>query len=175
VAILTLAEAKQALNIVDSDSDDVLTDILNATIEYLDDTCGPSVPTPTTDVVEGNRCIVLKTRPVISLTSVTGERIGALTVSDLRVSESGLIQAKYGTTAISPDWYTVVYSAGRATVPDGIKQAAKVIVRHMFQEFRGPTRRPGQGEDVTATGSGFAVPNRALEMMRPHMRRLRVA
>lgn len=62
------------------------------------------------------------------------------------------------------------YSAGRPTVTECIRMGSKAILKHLYGMERG-----GQGgsaigqadEETTQTPFGFAVPNRALEMMAP--------
>jgi hypothetical protein len=70
--------------------------------------------------------------------------------------------------------YVWQYQAGRAVIPAGIYEAAKITLKHLYAVERGPggggTQAGGYGESeaaATATPFGFAVPNRAIEMLDP--------
>jgi hypothetical protein len=69
--------------------------------------------------------------------------------------------------------YAWQYSAGRVIIPAGIYEAAKVILKHLYAVERGGQAGGTQaayGEsETTMTPLGFAIPNRAFEMMRPQM------
>jgi hypothetical protein len=67
--------------------------------------------------------------------------------------------------------YVWQYRAGRVIIPNAIYEAAKVILEHLFQIKRGGTgaQDVAAGESVTTLpGFGFAVPNRALELLVPY-------
>lgn len=173
MALLTVAEAKTALNITAATYDAELQDYVDGAIAAVEFICGYSAATSVTDVIAvSGDAIALRQTPVISLTSVTGDLCGALTVSDLRVdANSGVVRAKASVSPIAPDTYTVVYSAGRATVPVAMKQAAKVIVKHQWSTQRAPAARQPVNTDATfVPGLGYAIPNAALQMLAPYDR-----
>ena len=70
--------------------------------------------------------------------------------------------------------YLWQYSAGYSIIPDGIRYAAMVTLRHLFAIERGGAAAVAAGAAVasadaetTMTPFGFAVPNRALESLAP--------
>lgn len=68
--------------------------------------------------------------------------------------------------------YAWQYSAGRLIIPANIYEASKIILKHLFAVERGgqaggTQAAYGQSEaGVTQTPFGFAIPNRAIELMR---------
>lgn len=67
--------------------------------------------------------------------------------------------------------YVWQYQAGRAVIPFGIYDAAKVILEHLYQVYRGGVgaQDVAAGESVTVLpGFGFAIPNRAMELLAPY-------
>lgn len=168
MALVTEAEAKQFLNITNEDPD--LADMLAAAIEAVDYLCGPSVAETVTETVQGYGALVLRTTPVVSLTSVTGMSVGALTVANLWVDgNSGVVRPRGTAATIYDDWYEVVYSAGRSAVPDAVKLGCKIILKHQYDLKRG-AGRPGAGASDTTMVAGYAIPNRALQIMDPYLR-----
>jgi len=71
--------------------------------------------------------------------------------------------------------YIWQYTAGRPIVPWNIYEASKVILKHLYAVERGgqpagTQAAYGQSEaGVTMTPFGFAIPNRAIQLMRPSM------
>lgn len=67
--------------------------------------------------------------------------------------------------------FAVTYWAGRKVIPWGIYEAAKIVLKHLWAVERGGSASGavayGESETV-ATGFGFAVPNRAVELLEPH-------
>jgi len=175
VAILSLSEAKQSLNIDVPDFDDELADYIAAAQECVDFLCGPSEATTVTETIRNNgQQLLLRTAPVLSLTSVTGQQYGAYVVGNLFLrKEAGIVGVSYGKPLLYNDWYTVVYSAGRASTPASIKQGVKIILAHQWRTRRGGNLRPNLAgaDDVSQVpGLGYAIPNRALQILDPYLR-----
>ena len=69
-----------------------------------------------------------------------------------------------------PFWngpYDISYTAGRPIVPTNIMIAARIILRHLWSLYRGGAGANSQGyaaDDVTMM-YGYAIPNRALEIL----------
>lgn len=170
--LLTLAEAKTALNITVATYDTELQDYIDGAIATVEFICGPSASTNATEVVQGAGALVLSNRPVLTLTSVTGDLAGARDVAYLRFdANSGVVRAKATVTPLLDDWYTVVYTYGRASIPAAMKQAAKVILKHQWSTQRGPTaKQPVNTDGTFVPGLGYAVPNAALQMLAPYDR-----
>lgn len=116
--------------------------------------------------------LVLRSTPVISLTSVatadggTTWGVGTLNV----VPDSGLVTGLHGLeTVVFYGNVCVTYVAGRTVIPGNYLLAARIIVQHLWETQRGQTRTgtwPGAQEDSVAVfGMGYAIPNRALQLL----------
>ncbi len=174
MSVLTLALAKAHLNIAASvlTHDDELQTFIDAAEAAIAKKCGPLASTATTQrVASGDWCLIVDTLPAISLTSVTPVGGSALTVGDLMVSSSGVIEYTAGGSFGSP-WYDVVYAAGRTTCPADLLMAVKELVRHMFETQRGGTSRPGSRASSetanTITGAAYMFPFRVAQLIAPH-------
>ena len=133
MTLLTLAEAKTALNITVTTYDTELQDYIDGTIAAVEYLCGPTSSTGATEVIHGAGALVLTNTPVLTVTSVTGDLVGARDMTYIRFdADSGVVRAKASVIPLLPDWYTVVYTYGRSSVPAAMKQAAKVILKHQW-------------------------------------------
>jgi hypothetical protein len=104
---------------------------------------------------------------VISLTSVTDVAGSTLTTSDLHVTADGVVSwgLVLGGWFGSP-WYTVVYQAGRATLPDDLKLAVLEMVRHKWTVSQ---RAPGSASADMIPGGAYSFPYSVNELIAPHM------
>lgn len=116
--------------------------------------------------------LLLRTTPVISLQSVqTVDGGTSWAVADLHLTPAtGLVVGKSGMGTISfLGNIQAVYVAGRTVVPANFTLAARIIVQHLWETTRGNPRTgpwPGGQEDTTQIfGMGFAIPNRALQLL----------
>ena len=67
--------------------------------------------------------------------------------------------------------YAVTWYTGRKIIPWGIYEGSKIALKHVWAVERGgvSSGAAGYGEsETTVTGFGFAVPNRAIELLTPH-------
>lgn len=172
MSALTVEQAKTHLNIPAATTtyDTELQAFIDAAEAAIGSKCGPLAATATTETATAvGGSMPLASPPAISLTSVTPVDGGtALTVSDLRLSGSA------GVVYDVPDGtYTVVYSAGRESVPADLLMAVKELVRHLWDTQRGPTRRPGSNTSETTAntipGAAYLMPFRVAELIAPHM------
>ncbi|MBZ6250388.1 phage gp6-like head-tail connector protein [Streptomyces olivaceus] len=177
MALLTLAEAKAQLNIT-SDTDDIeLTAYIEAVGPVVERFVGPVEPrevAETQDVArDGARLLVLRTLPVMELTSVTPLLAGATGYDVDRLlldGDTGVVRRADGGWLRGP--LRVTYQAGRATVPATINLAARILVQHLWRTQnagRGPVI--AGGDDMAAEpvpGFGYAVPNRVLQLLEPY-------
>jgi hypothetical protein len=178
VTLLTLAEAKTSLNITSATYDSELQDYIDGTIAAVEYLCGPSASTAATEVLHGVGALVLTNTPVLTLTSITGDLMGVRDLTYIRFdADTGVVRAKANVIPLLPDWYTVVYTYGRASVPVALKQAAKVILKHQWSTQRGPSSRPsdvdappGSANRTMIPGLGYALPNAALQMLAEYQR-----
>jgi hypothetical protein len=171
--VISLAVAKRHLNITSTTDDEEIRGWLAAVTEVIEAKVGPVVVKTITDERhDGNgRSLWLRQTPVVSLTTVapwltTGT---TYTVADLRLSpDSGRVERKDG-LCFTGGPFAVSYKAGRPVIGENISQAAAIILKHLWETQRGAAGLPLQGLDDTTLipGMGFAVPNRALELLAP--------
>ncbi|MEV5607012.1 hypothetical protein [Streptomyces sp. NPDC052225] len=174
-AILSLADAKQHLNIASSRDDDEIRFWSEAATRAVEFFVGPVV---VRQVVEEHHdrqatALVLRQTPVIELTAVEAIGAGAASyaVQDLVVDlVTGVIARHDGGLLRGPLRFT--YTAGRRVVDTNITAGARIILEHLWRTQR-PSRGglAGGGEDYSVTepipGLGYAVPNRALQLLEP--------
>jgi hypothetical protein len=171
--VISLAVAKKHLNITSTTDDEEIRSWLAAVTEVIENKVGPVVVRTVTDERhDGNgRSLWLRNTPAISLTTVLPWLTSGTTyaAADLRLSpESGRVERKDG-LPFTGGPFAVTYRAGRAIIGENISQAAAVILKHLWETQRGPQLPSLQGQDDTTLipGMGFAVPNRALELLAP--------
>lgn len=186
--IISLADVKQQLNITATTFDDELRSYIvgaTAAIErhlnecvirrtiveekYLTDYAyglGQSYGQPAAWGTPARK-VALDKRPAIALVSVSRvDGTFSYDITGLHLNSSGIIDVMFGT----PLWghLTFTYTAGYVTIPGDFTLAARIIVQHLWQTQRGNTGwpKPGGMDDSLATaGLGFAIPNRALELL----------
>lgn len=176
MSALKLADAKAHLNITTTDDDGELQGVIDSAEAALAELVGPLTPTATTSrVLGGGPYLVLPVSPAIELASVTPHLGTALTLTDLWLeTRTGVVTQNSG-AGFPVRHYTVVYSAGRTSVPDDLTMAVKELVRHMWSTQRGVTRRPGSAASDSASntlpGAAHILPFRVTELLGPHMQK----
>lgn len=177
MTLLTLQNAKDQLNISDNNSDVELQSFVDSVVSSIEFHCGPVDSQTITEELDGERVIVTGQVPVLSVTSVTSIWPSGPTWT----TAAGQLHFDPDTGVIRRsdrfDFYlgpfTVVYQAGRSSVPASLNLAARIIVQHLWQTQRGPTGRPGlgaQNDTQQLPGWGYAIPNRAVALMEPFAR-----
>lgn len=169
-----------------------------AITEWVEYTCGTVVTRQVTEIVRAQgRVLTLGKAPVRTdlgtvlnpanrrdgsttngLVSITPELTYGFMypLDDLMVhGEEGIVRHFAGLPFFySGDPYAqfiVTYWAGRKIIPWGITEASKIALKHLWAVERGSagSGAAGYGESETiTTGFGFAVPNRAVELLTPH-------
>ena len=172
---LAAAKAKLDIPMTSTSVDDELREFIEATTQCVEYFVGAVVRRTVQQVVQGGRySVVLHTRPVLSVTSIVGIQPWQMpiNVSALDIdTATGIVRR----TDILPFWqgeYRATYIAGRTAVPANVSLAAKLILQHMWRTNYGATRGLtgiGGGEDFAVTeqvpGLGYAIPNRALQLL----------
>lgn len=174
--ILSLSTAKAALNMSSSSTadDEELRSLIEAVTRVIEDYRGEVIArrTVTEKITPSSwRRLLLSYVPVISVTSVTRAVDGfTWSPTDLTIADPAVGYVDAALTA--PAFYgelTVTYVAGQAIVPANYTEAAKIIVQHLWQTQRMPNLGPptpfSEGTTLTPSGLGFAVPNRAVELL----------
>jgi hypothetical protein len=182
MSIVTLAQAKEQLNIDPDDTtdDDELQEYVDAVTavveEYKHEVTEQRAITDEIEVHgcgggwRGGRRFRLWSAPVISLTSIVSwDGTTTWDVSQMRVSSSGLVRVMAGLPVSG--LVDVTYQAGYATVPDKYVRGALVILQHTWETQRGGGTMSsgviGPEEVRVRTVSAFTVPNKAKEWLGP--------
>lgn len=191
--VLTLAEAKIAVNLTETTAEDAkLARWVTAVSERLDDLVGPVVRRTVTDQLEGGDCSVfLSTYPVTSVTSVKEyDRYGTETVltaetltvkpgdgyrtkpysADPTLLGNELERRVNGGTWLFAQDVLVEYTAGRvantATVGEKFKQAAALMLKNVWPSTEDATRQVDE-YDVPALSYPKFMVSKAVRDMFP--------
>jgi hypothetical protein len=171
--LMSLADAKRALNKSPSITvdDEEIRDLMEATTlvveEHLNEVVPPRVVTQRIDAYGQDR-LLLKA-PVISLTSITrvAPSAGTYPVGSLVVNKPFGFVDSYGQPFFGA--LDVVYRAGYVLPPANYVEAAKVTLKHLWQEQQqagvGPSSPFTDQEFAVPSGSFFALPPRAIELL----------
>lgn len=173
MSVLTVSEVKEHLNITAGTWDDELAGTIDAAEAAIARAVGPLESATVTSSVRGvGGSMVLPVRPVISLTSLTPYQGTPIDTAGVYLDgEAGVIEMVTG------EWFanvrhTVVYVAGRATLPADLAMAVKELVKVMWGSQRGGSKRPGTGQSEaysnTLAGSADAFPYSVERLIRPH-------
>lgn len=174
-AMISLADAKRQVNIpadVTRDDDEVREWAVSAT-RAVENFVGPVVQRTVTAIVTGgSTALVLPTTPVIAVTAI--EPVTTVQQSvDVAVlaadPDTGVVDRTDG-LAFPPGRYRMTYTAGRTVITANISKAAALIFQHLWRTQRGGSRAgTGGGDDYSVTepipGLGYAIPNRALQLL----------
>ncbi len=173
--ILSLADAKRHLNQRTSVDDDEVRFWNEATTRCIEFFTGPVIPRAFTELHRERQqsSLVLMRTPVVAITAVEQLRVGgpAYDVGNLVVDQdTGRVSLAGGGYLRGPLRFT--YTAGRMVVAANIQGAARIILQHLWrtQLAQGRGGLPG-GTDYSVTepipGLGYAIPNRAVQLLEP--------
>lgn len=172
--IISFETAKAHLNITAATTtdDEELRGYIEAATEVVERHTGKTVVRRTITehhTVSGASMLWLDHRPVLALTSVaTYDAVTTWNVPDLHLDDDlGLITVTAGSTLTGH--VVVTYVAGMQIVPSNYRLAAGIIVQHLWQTQRGTRGGPRVGgmDDTATVIMGYAIPNRALELLGP--------
>ena len=176
--ILSLKDAKQHLNLslADTSEDDEIRFWNNATTTAVDYFTGPGVVRTVTEDHDAGvaEALALRRPPVLEVTAVEPLRGGGTSYDPDHLNVDGpvgIVSRKDGGLLRGP--LRVTYRAGRLIVAENISGAARIILQHLWATQR-PTRGgglPGARDDFSVTepipGLGYAIPNRAVQLLNP--------
>lgn len=177
MALLSLDDAKQQLNIDTNTQDSELQAYIEGITAAIEAHVGPvenrSV-TETHDVpTSGARVLVLRQTPAVSLTSVTPVLTNGTQydVASLDLDgATGTVRRLDGGRLYGP--LRFIYVAGRGVVPPTINLAARIMLQHLYRTQYGASRGMstiGGGDDFSVNepvpGWGYAIPNRVLQLL----------
>jgi hypothetical protein len=170
--IVSLADAKRALNmdLTDTSNDEELRSMIEAITGVVEEIRDETIVRRT--FVEriyphGQRRWLLKHHPVLTLTSVVREvDVYTWAPSDVTITDAAI--GEIGAGLYAPWLYgelTVTYVVGWSAVPAQYVEAAKIILRHLFSVQRISAFGSRASGDDTTVVAGFAIPNRAIELL----------
>lgn len=180
MALLTLDEAKDQLDITTSSHDTELQAYVEGVTAAIEAHVGPvenrSV-TETHDVPAcGARVLVLRQTPAVSLASAVPVLTGGIAydVAGLDLDgPTGTVRRLDGGRLYGP--LRITYTAGRGVVPATITLAARIMVQHLWRTQYGASRglsSIGGADDFSVNepvaGWGYAIPNRVLQLLEPY-------
>jgi len=181
VRVISLQDAKDMLNIpqstvtYDAELSEWIASI-EAGLERF--TGGPVVNRVVTaeraEMMSYQTVIAVRQRPLVSVTSIMAASGSNIDISGgLKLdANAGLIRRPLGLPFYGPffQWLPevyVTYVAGWGTsVPPAFTSFARIVLKNLWEPQRGPVAMPMGGADtVTPPWLGFAIPNRALELL----------
>ncbi|MER5601516.1 hypothetical protein [Streptomyces sp. NPDC002265] len=170
--ILSFLEAKRHLKKTDTRDDDEIRDWNEACTRAVEQFVGPvAMRTVVEDArFTSARAVALTLVPAVELTSVAALVTGGTSydVDDLHLDgTTGLVTRLDGGTLYGPLRFT--YVVGRSIVTANIRGAARIILQHLWRTRQGPGRPQRGTDDYDVTepipGLGFAIPNRAMQLL----------
>lgn len=177
MALLTLAEAKDQLNITTDTNDLELQVYIDALGPVIERYVGPVEIRTVTETVDSNGLRLALTQvPALSLTSLTPVLTGGLAIAADEVvldGDAGVLRRRDGDAFAGGPW-DAVYEAGRDVVSPTINLAARMLLQHLWRTQLAPARGglAGGSSDYSVSdpipGFGYAVPNRVLQLLEPY-------
>lgn len=164
---VSLAEAKNYLNITSSNSDEEIRRFLLVAVAAVERQLRGRVlrPREFTEVVAGRgRVAVLPHLPVSAVESVTEDGKTVDTAGYRLRSATGVLER----LPVGRRWedpVEVTYTAGSNRVPADLVQACLEMLRHLWTTQRGALPMDA---GVPRPGSGYSIPNRVMELIEPH-------
>lgn len=168
--IISLADAKSSLNVPSGTrvNDDELRLYIAAATQVIEDIVGTMLTMTVTETFDGGTRSLLLAQVPSAITSVTVN--GTATTNYVANLSSGIIFAGSQTTPwIFQEGYqnvVVTYATGVQQIPPNIILAAREEVRFLYQigQQGGRPSLGGTPPDLSWTPSGFAVPQRVIEL-----------
>lgn len=165
--LMSLADAKEQLNISSTRHDAELRSFIEAVTEIVERFVGSIARRVRVERHSGGGVIVVDHPPILSVTSVEAVLDGAVDedVDDLAVAQQlGIISRIDGAAIAGP--VDVTYVAGRTSVAAHHRQAGAIILQHLWDTQRGTMGGPRiAGMDTPMPGSTYSIPRRALDLL----------
>lgn len=176
--LFSLADAKKHLNILASSTsdDDEIRDWNAATTMVVEHFVGPVAKRSVTErhTFSTASVRVLRQIPALALVSLVPILSNGVSYDpdDLDLDgDTGMVQRLDGGRLDGP--LRITYTAGRTAIRPNISSAGRIILQHLWRTQRGGARGSvlAGSEDYSVSepipGLGYAVPNRALELLEP--------
>lgn len=168
MSTVTLAEAKNYLNITTGDNDAKFQMFIDRAEAAIETQVGPLAVKSVTEWVDSyGLALWLSYLPVVSLTSVTSIEGTAVLTNQLTVLDGGRVeytQRRYFTSRL----YNVVYQAGWAVLPDDLKMAVLEMTGYLIQTQRGAGAMPSEGQPNFTPVSAYLFPPQVEQILASH-------
>jgi hypothetical protein len=169
----TLTDVKAHTNVSSSVNDDELVTMLDAAEDVVRSLVGSFAAATVTERVTVAAGTVILSRPpagAVTLTYADGTAVAGFTVS----TAAGLL---YDVPAANGAVLTASYPVGGGVVPAAVELATVIITAHLWETQRGTASpSPLSPDDAGPSfGAGFALPNRARDLLAPYIRSAQVA
>jgi len=170
MSVLGLPEVKAHLNITVATYDAELQAFIDACEVMVAEKVGPLTSTATTERVSGGGCgLVLRTTPVVSLTSVTPVNGSAYSLTLLNVDKSaGVIEWLSG-ARFQTGWYDVVFQSGRATVSEDLKLGIKDLIRDNWAHSQRGARPARAADEALPPWASITFSTAVMQKLSPHI------
>ena len=171
--LVSLEDVKKQLNMTATTDDEELRRFLEAATQVVERHVGRAVVRrEITEERLADGCLILNWPPVLSVSSVSRvDGSATWAPADLHTTSSGIVRSLNGVALTG--LVAATYTAGMAIIPANYALAAMIIVQHLWQTQRGTAGSPGVGGLETPgagfTSFGYAIPNRAMELLGPSM------
>lgn len=179
IDLVSLDDMKQHLDMTGTDEDAELKSFIASGTAVVEDYVGIIVPKTYVERHSAGPYLTMFHGPVLSVTAVEGFLAplavplsgGQLVLDGER---SRIYRADGGEFNEGP--YRVTYIAGRTTITENYRMAARIIIAHMWRTQRGSMSRlsrfPSSSGDEPGTPVGitYSVPRKALELLRDERR-----
>lgn len=174
--LVSLADARSMLKLATANviGDEQLRLYLGSVTAIVEDVVGPQTVKTRTYTTNGGSSTILLHHPPVSVVSIT-EQGSALTAgSDFVVDyNAGVVYRGTfnGGYIFTPgnDNVVIVYTTGTNVIAMNVRLAVGIILNHLWQaDQQGYRPQYGSPEtDLTTSPTGFALPNRAAELLSP--------
>jgi phage tail protein X len=173
----SLTDARSILNLSTTTQDSLIRDLIESTTASVEFLIGPVVRQTVTERHEGGwYTLALRQPPVISVQTMTPILTAGTSYTSAEVdidAATGIVQLLDGGRFAGP--LRVAYTAGMTVTPAAVRDAARIILKHLWRIRNGVDGLPGigapadYGESFVA-GLGYALPDAALQLLQPYAR-----
>lgn len=167
VALVSLADVKQHLNIDGTDDDEELRRFVSAAADAIEGHLARDTTrkarTDTYRIIRGNGVALVLSRPDIhAIASVTARGVTLTDTTDYLADERTGVLYRVGNVWEAP--VVVTWTTGAVDTP-AIRQAMLEMVRHLWQTQRGTMAGLPRSAELYPSGAGYSLPNRVLELL----------
>jgi len=165
---VTLAEARNFLEVAHTAQDDRITDILNGIESRIQSVCGIYLSSAgaTDNADGGGHGLLLPRKPVTAVTSVTDSQLGTVETDYTLVDDALFLDTGCRWPEDPPGRWTVVYTGGytAATIPARIKMLVLQLAYREFHNRGGKATQGASGYGVTWTGSDSEITTQLMQL-----------